>query len=157
MAGMAARPHKETCRHRTETHLENEEHPRWKKNYNAKEKKFWEVIQEAEDKMKSEKVGNYHVTKEVENTTEKRPAEETGGAGTSNNPNTASEKKLRLEEKHGEKRRGEEEEQQRRRQKIEEPKGEKRKEIETEFEQNLRCLDTQAANLGLTTAELWDL
>ena len=46
MAGLAARPHKETCRHRMETHLEEEEHPRWRRAQDRKEDKFWEVMQE---------------------------------------------------------------------------------------------------------------
>ena len=42
-AGMAPRPHKDTCRLRMEKHLEKEEHPRWKRAADAKEEKFWEA------------------------------------------------------------------------------------------------------------------
>ena len=38
-----------------------------------------------------------------------------------------------------------------------EPQGEKRKEMETDFEDNIRSLQTQAKNLGLTNAEVLDI
>ncbi len=41
--------------------------------------------------------------------------------------------------------------------KLEEAKEEKRKELETALEKSLRRLETQAASLGLSSAELVDL
>jgi hypothetical protein len=57
MAGMQARPHKDTCRARMENHLEKEENPRWKRAADAKEEKFWEARQEEEDKMEKREGG----------------------------------------------------------------------------------------------------
>ncbi len=52
LAGMARRPHKDTCRARMGNHLEKEEHRRWKRAADAKEEQFREAGPEEEDKMK---------------------------------------------------------------------------------------------------------
>ena len=52
---------------------------------------------------------------------------------------------------------GEDTNQPTRRVKVVEPQGEKRKEMETDFEENIRSLQTQAKSLGLTNAEVLDV
>ncbi len=75
----------------------------------------------------------------------------------SSEPRPGAEKKQKVEEKHGEKRPGDQNEQSTRRVTFEEPKGEKRKELETEFEDNFRSLQTKATNLGPGKSEILDI
>jgi hypothetical protein len=115
----------------------------------------------------------------TEKVVEKRSAEDTGGTGSSNDQrpvvlkkpkvedkhgekrpgdeNTQSTRRVRFEEKHGEKRAGEETNQPTRRTKVIEPQGEKRKEMETDFEENIRSLQSQAHNLGLNAMDVLDI
>ena len=44
MAGMTARPHKDTCRQRMESNLQKEENPRWNRAHCQKEEMFWEAM-----------------------------------------------------------------------------------------------------------------
>ena len=52
-AGMAPRPHRESCRARMENIRKKEENPRWKRAAEAKEEQFWEARQKEEDKMEA--------------------------------------------------------------------------------------------------------
>jgi hypothetical protein len=58
--------------------------------------------------------------------------------------------------KRGEKRLGEDTNQPTRRVKVAEPQGEKRKDMETDFEEQIRSLQTQANNLGLSKTDVLD-
>ena len=94
--------------------------------------------------------------------------EDTGGAGSSTDhcqsavkrqadENERPTRRVRFEDPHGEKRAGEDINQPTRRIKPTELQGEKRKEMETEFEENIRSLQTQAHNLGLSTVDVLDI
>ena len=115
----------------------------------------------------------------TERTVDKRNVEDTGGAGSSSDQrpgalkkpkvenwhgekrpgdeNVQSTRRVKFEKKHGEKRAGEENNQPTRRAKVVEPQGEKRKEMETDFEENLRSLQAQAHNLGLSKTDVLDI
>ena len=97
-------------------HLEKEEHPRWKRDADAQEEKFWEARQQEKEVV--EQLGAPKVADEIdapkvatEKTIEKRTAENTRGAASSNDPRPAAEKKQNIEDRHGEKRPGDENEQ----------------------------------------------
>ena len=78
---------------------------------------------------------------------EKRPGDERAQSST----------RVRFEERHGEKRLGEDTNQPTRRTKVIEPQGEKRKAMETDFEENIRSLQTQAHTLGLKAMDVLDI
>ncbi len=130
------------------------------------------------DEPKVEEEGE-HPSVTTEKVVEKRSAEDTGGTGSSNDQttdclkkpkfenkqgekrpgdeNVQSTRRVRFEEKHSEKRAGEETNQPTRKTKVVEPQGEKRKEMETDFEENIRSLQSQAHNLGLKTMDVLDI
>jgi hypothetical protein len=94
--------------------------------------------------------------------------EDTGGAGSSTDlrqsavkrqadENERPTRRVRFEDPHGEKRAGEDINQPTRRVKVVEPQGEKRKEMETDFEENIRSLQTQAKNMGLIAKDALDI
>ena len=95
MAGMTARPHKDTCRQRMENNLQKEENPRWKRARDQTEEKFWEAIKEEEQGMEEEKKGDADNEEEAYQgdpvleekvARDKRPAEANGRAGSGRDP-----------------------------------------------------------------------